>query len=253
MLVSDISVRFPAISRNESADQAQRIASPSNLQFFRFGDTELSLPNSRLTDRPRDSLISETDFYRSFDFSCELVKEGILEVCHQDPAPSTSKRTALLSPLMTSWMILHKSWKTENYLWKLYKASSSTTHHQRFKAYRSIFNSLSRNAKSQYYLRKFSEYGKYVWMWKTVQGEEDIQLELTSYFANIGKTSASSASSATSSCDFRAYLGPSCLKSMVLNSVSEFEGSYLVIVFRIRQNSYRGYTCHSASYSVTIG
>ena len=47
VLVSDISDHFPAISQYKSADQAQRIASPSNLPFFRYGDTELSLLNSR--------------------------------------------------------------------------------------------------------------------------------------------------------------------------------------------------------------
>ena len=133
-------------------------------------------------------------------------------------------------------------------MWKLYKASSSLAHHERFKAYRNIFNSLCQKAKSHYYHRKFSECGKDVrktWYLinsvlrptpplpsvpsrlkidgKTVQGDVDVQLELTSYFANIGKVTASSASSATSRCDFRAFLGPSCLKSMVLNYVSEFE------------------------------
>ena len=63
---------------------------------------------------------------------------------------------------------------------------------------------------------------------KTVQGDVDVHLELTSYFANIGKVTASSASSATSRCDFRAFFGPSCLKSMVLNSVSEFEVARIV-------------------------
>ena len=107
--------------------------------------------------------------------------------------------------------------------------------------------------KSQYYHRKFSECGKVVrktWYLinsvlrltppppsvpsmliidgKIFQGEEDVQLELTSYFANIEKTTASSTSSATSRCDFRAYLGPSCLKSMVLNSVSKFEVTCIV-------------------------
>ena len=55
---------------------------------------------------------------------------------------------------------------------------------------------------------------------KFVEREEDVQPELISYFANIRKTAASSASSRY---DFRAFLGPSCLKSMVLNFVSEFE------------------------------
>ncbi|XP_065573830.1 uncharacterized protein LOC136035784 [Artemia franciscana] len=63
---------------------------------------------------------------------------------------------------------------------------------------------------------------------KTVQGDVDVQLELTSYFANIGKVTASSANSAISRCEFRAFLGPSCLKSMVLNSVSEFEVAGIV-------------------------
>ena len=47
---------------------------------------------------------------------------------------------------------------------------------------------------------------------KTIQGDTDVQLELTSYFANIGKVTASSASSASSPCDFRAYLGPLMFK-----------------------------------------
>ncbi|XP_065562565.1 uncharacterized protein LOC136028666 [Artemia franciscana] len=148
---------------------------------------------------------------------------------------------------------LHKSWKRKNYLWKLYKASSSEAHLERFKAYRSMFNSLCWKAKSQYYYRKFYECGKDVrktWHLiisvlrptpplpsvpstvildgRTVQGDADVQLELTSYFVNIGKATASSASSASSRCDFRAYLRPSCLKAMVLNSVSEFEVDRIV-------------------------
>ena len=63
---------------------------------------------------------------------------------------------------------------------------------------------------------------------KTIVGDADIQLELTSYVANIEKATASSASSASSRCDFRAYLGPSCLKSMVLNSISDFEVARIV-------------------------
>ena len=59
MLVSDISDNFPAISGYKSDDQAQRIASPSTLPFFRYGDTELSLLNSRLADLPWDSLVSD--------------------------------------------------------------------------------------------------------------------------------------------------------------------------------------------------
>ena len=154
MLVSDISDHFPAISRYKSAqDQAQRIASPSDLSFFRYGDTELSPLNSRLTDQPWDNLTSESDFNRSFDFFYDLVKEGVLEVCNQGPAPHTSKRIAPLNPWMTS--DLHKSWKRTNHLWKLYKDSSSVAHHERFKAYRSIFNSLCRKAKFQHYHRKF--------------------------------------------------------------------------------------------------
>ena len=38
LLISDISDRFPAISRYKSADQAQCIVSPSNLPFFCYGD-----------------------------------------------------------------------------------------------------------------------------------------------------------------------------------------------------------------------
>ena len=251
VMISDISDHFPAISRYRTANRSQRKVSPSNLPFFRFGVSEISLLKSRLTDQSWDSLDSESDFNRSFDFFYDSVKEGILEVCHQNPKPHTSKRIVLLNPWMTPG--LHKSWKRKNYLWKLYKASSSASHHQRFKAYRNIFNSLCRKAKSQYYHRKFSECGKDVGKtWKIinsvlkptppppsvpttlivdgkiVQGEENVQLELTSYFANIGKTTASSVSSTTPRCDFRAYLGPPCLKSMVLNPVSEFEVARIV-------------------------
>jgi len=175
-------------------------------------------------------LVSNSNFYHSFDSFYDLVKEGILEICNRGSAPHTSKRIAPLNPWMTPG--LHKSWKRKNYLWKLYKASPSLAHHERFKAYRSIFNSLCQKAKSQYYHRKFSECGKDVrktWYLlnsvfrptpplpsvpsmliidgKTIQGDIDIQLELTSYFANIGKATASSASSATSRCNFRAFLG----------------------------------------------
>jgi len=114
VLVSDISDHFPAISRYKSADQAQRIASPSNLPFFRYGDTELSLLNSRLADVPWGSLVSDSDFNHSFDSFYDLVKEGILEICNRGPAPHTSKRIAPLNPWMTPG--LHKSWKSKNYL-----------------------------------------------------------------------------------------------------------------------------------------
>jgi len=102
VLVNDISDHFPAISRYKGADQAQRIASPSNLPFFRFGDTELSLLNSRLADVPWDSLISDSDFNHYFDSFYDLVKEGILEICDRGPAPHTLKRIASLNPWMTS-------------------------------------------------------------------------------------------------------------------------------------------------------
>ena len=250
VLVSNISDHFPAICRCKSADQAQHIASPSTLPFFRYSETELSLLISRLADVPWGNLVSDSDFNNSFDSFYDLVKEGILEICNRGPAPHNSKRIAPLNPWMTSG--LHKSWKRKN-LWKLYKASSSVAHHERLKAYRGIFNSLCRKAKFQYYHEKFSECGKDVrktWHLinlvlrptspmpsvpsmliidgKTLQGDVDVQLELTSYFANIGRVTASSVSSATSRCDFRAFLGPSCLKSMVLNSISEFEVARIV-------------------------
>ena len=80
VLVSDISDHFPAISQYKSDDQAQRIASPSTLTFFRYGDTELSLLNSHLADLPWDSLVSDSDFNRSFDSFYDLVKEVILKI-----------------------------------------------------------------------------------------------------------------------------------------------------------------------------
>jgi len=149
VLVSDISDQFPAISQYKSDDQTQRIASPSTLPFFRYGDTELSLLNSRLADLPWDSLVSDSDFNRSFDSFYDLVKEGILEICNKGPAPHTSKRIASLNPCMSSGF--HKSWKRKNYLWKIYKASSSVAHNEHFKTYRGIFKSLCRKAKYQYY------------------------------------------------------------------------------------------------------
>ena len=154
MLVSDISDHFPAISQYKSDDHAQRTESPSTLPFFRYGDTELSQLNSRLADLPWDSLVSDSDFNRSCDSFYDLVKEGILEICNQGPVPHTSKRIAPLDPWMRSG--LHKSWKRKNHLWKLYYALSSLAHHERSKTFRSIFNSLCRKTKSQYYDRKFS-------------------------------------------------------------------------------------------------
>ena len=123
VLVSDISDHFPTISQYKKDDQTQRRASPSTLPFFSYGDTELSLLNSRLADLPWEILVSDSDFNNSFDSFYDLVKEGILEICNQDPAPHTPKRIAPLNPRMSSGV--HKSWKRRNYLWKLYKASSS--------------------------------------------------------------------------------------------------------------------------------
>ena len=107
VLVSDISDNFPAISRCKSADQVQRIASQSNLPFFGYDDTELSLLNSRLADVPWGSLASDSDFNHSFDSFYDLVKEGILEICNLGSAPHASKRIAPLNPWMTPG--LHKS------------------------------------------------------------------------------------------------------------------------------------------------
>ena len=87
----------------------QRIASPSNLPFFRYGDTELSLLNSRLADVPWGSLVSDSDFNHSFDSFYDLVKEGILKFANRGPALHASKRIAPLNPWMTPG--LHKSWK----------------------------------------------------------------------------------------------------------------------------------------------
>ena len=184
-------------------------------------------------------MVSDSDFNRSFDSFYDLVKEGILDISNQGPATQYFDKDST-SESMDDFRS-HKSWKRKIYLWKLYKASSSVAHHERIKGYRSIFDSLCRKAKSQYYHRKFSDCGKDIrktWYLinsvlrstpplpsvpsmlildgKTVQGDADVQLELTFYFANIGKATASSASSATSCCDFRAFLGPSCLKSTVL-------------------------------------
>ena len=102
MLVSDISDHFSTISRYKIADQAKLITSPSNLPFFRYSNSELSLLNSRLTNQPWDGLISKSDFNRSFDLFYDLVKEGLLGVCNKGPAPHTSKTIAPLNPWTTS-------------------------------------------------------------------------------------------------------------------------------------------------------
>ena len=115
MLVSHFSDHFPIIYQYKSADQAHHIAiaSSSNLPFFNFGDTELSLLNSHLTNQQWGGLVSESGFNRSFDLFYDSVKEGILEVITQGPVTNTSKRKAPLDPYKTPG--LNKSWKRKNY------------------------------------------------------------------------------------------------------------------------------------------
>ena len=106
-LASDISHHFPPIYLYKIADHCQRKASPSDLLFFRFYDTELSLLNSCLTNQPWDSLVSESDFNRHFDFFYDLVKDGSLEVCHQNPTPHTFKKIIPLDPYKLQKEILY--------------------------------------------------------------------------------------------------------------------------------------------------
>jgi hypothetical protein len=58
---------------------------------------------------------------------------------------------------------------------------------------------------------------------ENVEGELKVQDALTSYFANIGKTTASSVSPYSSLPDLRSYLGPPCPKSMAFEPASEAE------------------------------
>ncbi|XP_065576373.1 uncharacterized protein LOC136037580 [Artemia franciscana] len=63
---------------------------------------------------------------------------------------------------------------------------------------------------------------------ETVEGELNVQEAFTSFFASIGNNIASTASLSRSKLDFRSYLGPSCLKSMFLEPVTEIEITKIV-------------------------
>jgi len=63
---------------------------------------------------------------------------------------------------------------------------------------------------------------------KIVEGELKVQDALISYFAYIGKTTASSVSSSSSLNDFRSYLGLIYLKSIALEPLYEFEIARIV-------------------------
>jgi len=67
---------------------------------------------------------------------------------------------------------------------------------------------------------------------KNSEGELKVQDAFTSYFANIGKTTASSVSPSFSLPDFRSYLGLPCPRSMALEPVSEAEVARIVNCLR---------------------
>ena len=124
---------------------------------------------------------------------------------------------------------LLKSWRRKNNLWKAFKLakpSLNAARLQQFKLYRNVFNSLCRKAKFLYYSKKFSDCGKDIRKtWQVinsvlkrsspapfippslvvgdvvVEGILSVQEAFTSYFANIGKTTASSVRSSQSQPD----------------------------------------------------
>ena len=65
-----------------------------------------------------------------------------------------------------------------------------------------------------------------------VEGIPSVQKALTSFFANVGKTTASSVRSSLLQPDYKSYLGPPCLKSMVLYPTSDVEVARIVNSFK---------------------
>ena len=269
VVVSDISDHFPVFSTFGFVEMMSRNTPASGSSFFRFGPNELTLLRSRLADNSWNIIDEEIDFCSQFDSFYEFVKVSIIDVCAASPSTSRSKRSIPLNPWMTPGLL--RSWRRKNNLWKAYKSakpSSSAARLQLFKLYRNVYNSLCRKAKSLYYSNKFSECGKDIRKtWQVinsvlkpssrtssvpssllvdgvvVEGELSVQEAFTSYFANIGKTTASSVSSSPSQPDYKSYLGPPCLQSMALDPVSEVEIAR--IVNRLKGSSSSGPDCIS--------
>ena len=254
VVVSDISDHFPVFSSFILEKTLNRDTPASASASFRFGLNELIRLRSHLAEKTWNIFGEDNDFCSKFDSFYESVKESIFDVCALSPSTSRSKRSIPLNPWMTPGLL--KSWRRKNNLWKAFKSakpSLNAARLQQFKLYRNVFNSLCRKAKFLYYSKKFSDCGKDIRKtWQVinsvlkrsspapsippslvvgdvvVEGIPSVQEAFTSYFANIGKTTASSVRSSQSQPDYKSYLGPPCLKSMVLYPASVVEVARIV-------------------------
>ena len=258
ILMSDISDHFPVFSVYDFSDSLPRRSQEAGFSSLKFNDQGLHILRSRLAGRSWSISKNGSDIDSLFNSFYDSLKEVIFDTCDAPQSNPASKRTTPLNPWMTPGLL--KSWRKKNYLWKAYRCSkpfSRDSRLQLFKAYRRVYNSLCRRAKSLFYHRKFSACGKDIrktWQvinsvirpsflppsvpssvvidGKNVEGELKVQDAFTSYFANIGKTTASSVSPSSYLPDFRSYLGPPCPKSMALEPVSEAEIARIVNCLR---------------------
>ena len=76
-----------------------------------------------------------------------------------------------------------------------------------------------------------------------VEGVPSVQEAFTSFFANVGKTTASSVRSSLSQPDYKSYLGLPCLKSMVLNLYPTSDVEVSRIVNSLKGSSSSGPDC----------
>jgi len=121
----------------------------------------LHVLRSRLAGRSWSISENGSDIDSLFNSFYDSLKEVIFDTCNAPQSNPASKRTTPLNPWMTPGLL--KSWRKKNYLWKAYRCSkpfSRDSRLQLFKAYRRVYNSLCRRAKSLFYHRKFSACGK---------------------------------------------------------------------------------------------
>ena len=255
VLVSDISDHFPVYSRYCFDKLTIERTCESGKRPFRFGEVELMLLRSRLAEISWGGFESDSDFCNLFDTFYESIKDAVLDICSVSPSNRKSKNAFPLNPWMTPGLL--RSCRRKNNLWRAFKSASPSMKaicFQRFKIYRNIYNSVCRKAKSQYYFNCFSDCGKDIrktWQvinsvlrpsfqspstpsfldldGKIIEGELNVQDAFTSYFANIGKRTASAVGSSPSGSNFRSYLGPPCMKSMFLEPATEKEIAKIVM------------------------
>jgi hypothetical protein len=98
------------------------------------------------------------DFDMHFDLFYNSVKSAILQTCNPLSLRCRPRKSEPLNPWVTPGLLT--SWRRKNYLWKKWKASSLVRHLDEYKSYRNVFKSLIRRDKSNFYFRKFSDYGK---------------------------------------------------------------------------------------------